>query len=45
MHKLCCSAAIVMLLVAGCSGAKHTADAPKASTSAASSTHEILLAG
>ena len=27
-----------MLLVAGCSGVKHTADAPKASTSAASST-------
>jgi hypothetical protein len=42
MQKLCCSAAIVMLLVAGCSGAKHTADAPPTTppsqTSAAAST-------
>jgi hypothetical protein len=36
MQKLCSSAAIVMLLVAGCSGAKHTADAPPAATTAVS---------
>lgn len=41
MRKLRCSAAIGLLLVAGCSGAKHTADAPPApvsATSAAAST-------
>ncbi|WP_163699104.1 hypothetical protein [Mycolicibacterium sarraceniae] len=40
MRKVGCSAAIVMLLVAGCSGAKHTADAPKASSPAATSTQQ-----
>jgi hypothetical protein len=45
MQKLCCSAAIVMLLVAGCSGAKPTADPPKASISAASSTEPAPAPG